>query len=148
MISRSKNTLVDDLESGKDIDKQTSEQKKERKKKLEEDKAKVRINKTEFSQEVKDLLYQFFLQSYHSNSDRRMRSAKDLEGKFNQLRKLIEQGQDAKRVIQQSIENNWNALYDLRPVNKTNKSHEASTAICKEPTEEELKAWKESDLHF
>lgn len=148
MINRSTNTLVDDLESVKDIDKQTSEQKKERKKKLEEDKAKARINKTEFSQEVKDLLYQFFLQSYHSNSDRRMRSAKDLEGKFNQLRKLIEQGQDAERVIQQSIENNWNALYDLRTVNKTDKSHEASRAICKEPTEEELKAWKESDLHF
>ena len=123
MVYREQRKLSHELSDGdRYIAEQISNQKKERKAKSEEDKARARINKTEFSDKVKDLLIEFFLQSYHSDSDRRMKSAKDLEGKFIQLRNLIEQGYDAEKVVQQSIDQKWNAFYYLQKHPSGNKS--------------------------
>ena len=144
-VYKEKPTLTHDLDDG---DKYIAEQKRERKKLSEEEKAIAKIDKTEFTDDVKELLKQFFTQSFYSKSDRRIKRASDLTGKIEKLRQLIKAGEDPIKVIQQSLDNSWNAFFEYKEKIVTNSTHEASEAIYKEPTAEELKAWRESDLHF
>ena len=107
---KEQNKLEDTLASGEVID----EQKKVKKKLSEEDKADKKIDKTSYSDDVKDLLKQFFRQSFYSQDVKRMRSASDLTGKLMRLDELVRKGEDATKVIQQSIDNNWNAFYEYK----------------------------------
>lgn len=115
-VYKKREILSDDLESGKAID----EQKKEKKKLSEEEKAYKKIDKTSYSEEIKDMLKQFFSNSYHSTSERRMRHASDLDSRLTKLNNLVKSGQDMKKILQQSLDFGYHSFWEI---NSNNSSH-------------------------
>lgn len=124
-LYKAKATLTDDLESGKSID----EQIKVKKKQTEEERADKKIDKTSYSDKVKELLKRFFRQSYYSKDVKRMKSASDLTGKLMRLDELVKKGEDPIKVVQQSIDMNWNAFYEYKEQAKAKSYSDHSDGI-------------------
>ena len=104
--------LTDDLESEKEI----VAQKKERKKKSEYEKCQDEINNSEynFNDELKEVLREHLDMSFHSKDPKRIKSRGNYIQKLRALSQLIKKGNDGVKVVQQSIDRNWNAFYEVK----------------------------------
>lgn len=132
-LYKAKSTLTDDLESGKSIDEQT----KVKKRQTEEEKADKKIDKTSYSDKVKELLKQFFRQSFYSKDVKRMKNASDLTGKLMRLDELVKKGEDPIKVVQQSIDMNWNAFYEYKEQAKVKSYSDHSDGIIAQTLSQE-----------
>lgn len=132
-LYKAKATLTDDLESGKSIDEQTNVKKRQ----TEEERADKKIDKTSYSDKVKELLKIFFRQSYYSKDVKRMKSASDLTGKLMRLDELVKKGEDPIKVVQQSIDMNWNAFYEYKEQAKAKSYSDHSDGIIAQTLSQE-----------
>ncbi len=101
----SKQTLTDDLQSGKDID----EQKKEKKKISEYDKCYKEIDDRYTDKNINSLLHQHLDWSYHSKDPQRLRSLKVFKKRLDELDKL----DNKEKVIKQSLQKQWHCFYKV-----------------------------------
>lgn len=112
MVYKETKTLRDDLESGKEV----AVQKKERKKQTELDKCVAEIDSEEygFSEDLKELLRDHLNISFHSKDPKRIKSKGNYQQKLRALKQLISKGNDGIKVVQQSIDRQWNAFYEVK----------------------------------
>jgi hypothetical protein len=112
MVYKETKTLRDDLESGKEV----AVQKKERKKQTELDKCIAEIDSEEygFSEDLKELLREHLNISFHSKDPKRIKSKGNYQQKLRALKQLISKGNDGIKVVQQSIDRQWNAFYEVK----------------------------------
>lgn len=101
----SKQTLTDDLQSGKDID----EQKKEKKKASEYDKCYKEIDDRYTDKNINSLLHQYLDWSYHSTDPQRIRNLKVFKKRLDELDKL----DNKEKVIKQSLQKQWHCFYEV-----------------------------------
>lgn len=120
----SKQTLTDDLQSGKDID----EQKKEKKKVSEYDKCVEEINKRYENTSIHILLLQHLDWSYHSKDPQRIRSLKTYKRRLDELDKL----NDLEGSIKQSISKQWHCFYDVAEQKSRRKNTPDNTVVSKQ----------------
>ena len=111
----SRNTLSDDLESGKDID----EQKKEKKKASEFEKCHLELD-NRYEPAIQMLLRDHLNWSYNSKDVNRIKTVKMYRKRLDELDRLTG---DKAKIIQQSIDKQWHCFYEL----KENKSFVRST---------------------
>lgn len=104
----SKNRLSDDLESGEEIKKQTTA----RKKLSKEESCLNIIDKSTYSESVKELLREYFNWNYHSSSPKKIKGTSDLKQKLSRLDQLIKKKYDPKKVIQCAIDNQWYGFFE------------------------------------
>ena len=153
LISRSKTTLVDDLESGKDI----AEQKKAKKKSPKElfrDEC-LEIIEHEYSDSSADLLtdyFNFVSDVKQADSDNKMKVVKTVSAwrkKLDKLEELVKEGYDCEKLIKQSLRNKKYVFYPLESVDKNsqynNQSNKFETCdvIPTQMTHEEILAEKQ-----
>lgn len=120
----SKQTLTDDLQSGKDID----EQKKEKKKISEYDKCVEEINKRYENTSIHILLLQHLDWSYHSKDPQRIRSLKTYKRRLDELDKL----NDLEGSIKQSISKQWHCFYEVSEQRPRRKNTPDNTVVSKQ----------------
>ena len=153
LISRSKTTLVDDLESGKDI----AEQKKAKKKSPKElfrDEC-LEIIEHEYSDSTADLLtdyFNFISDPKQANSDNKMKVVKTVstwKKKLDRLEELVKEGYDCEKLIKQSLRNKNYVFYPLESVDKNSQynnqsnKYETCDVIPTQMTHEEILAEKQ-----
>lgn len=108
----SKNTLTDDLQSGKDID----EQKKDKKKTSEYDKCLAEIDRRYDDPNIYSAVLNHLEWSYNSKDPNRIKTLKTLVKRLDELDKLIlgRTTDVAVKIIQQSIDKKWHCFYEIK----------------------------------
>lgn len=126
-VYKKRESLNDDLESGKDIDKQKSDQRKSPKDKFKDECLDI-IDK-EYSDETKDLLIEYFdfVSSVPEDKDnlcKRVKTVKAWRHKLDRLNELVKDGYDPIAIIQQSLDKKQYVFYPLQSVQKKSKGKE------------------------
>ena len=137
-IYKKKETLNDDLCSGKDIDEQTKVRKKESK----YDKCLVEIDKRDFSDEEKLLLREHIQWSFNSADPNRNNEPRKYAKRLDELLKL--KG-DRLQIIQQSIEKQWHCFYEYKETSNTRTYETKQDKIKIRDLEEAKAAMKKKD---
>lgn len=148
-IYKERETLSDDLASGKDIDNQTKSKKKS-KKELDTEECLAMLDS--YSSEIKELLTEYFLfisdrkRALPENKNKVTHKPNIWRSKLDRLDELVNEGYDCAKLIQQSLDNGKYVFYPLVNENqKTNdsyyKNHETSFGVVKEMTAEEKEEW-------
>lgn len=122
----SKQTLTDDLQSGKDIDEHKKEKTKSPKDRFKDEC--LDIIEKEYSDETKDLLIEYFefVTSVPENKDnlcKRVKTVKQWRHKLDRLDDLVKEGYDCKKIIQQSLEKKQYVFYPLQSVQRNSKTY-------------------------
>lgn len=126
-VYKKREVLNDDLQSGKDIDKQKSDQRKSPKDKFKDECLDI-IDK-EYSDETKDLLIEYFdfVSSVPEDKDnlcKRVKTVKAWRHKLDRLNELVKDGYDPIAIIQQSLDKKQYVFYPLQSVQKKSKGKE------------------------
>lgn len=137
-IYKKKETLNDDLCSGKDIDEQTKVRKKESK----YDKCLVEIDKRDFSDEEKLLLREHIQWSFNSADPNRNNEPRKYAKRLDELLKL--KG-NRLQIIQQSIEKQWHCFYEYKETSNTRTYETKQDKIKIRDLEEAKAAMKKKD---
>lgn len=132
-----KETLRDDLESGKDID----EQKKEKKKTSEYDKCLVEIDNRYEDPDVYMSLVNHLEWSYNSKDPKRIKTAKIYSKRLDELDKLTG---DKVKIVQQSIDKQWHCFYELQTSNNRRGGETLKNDIVTTNVEEAQRLWDEA----
>lgn len=116
-IYKKKETLNDDLESGKDIDKQKNDKRKSPKDKFRDEC--LDIIEKEYSDETKDLLVEYFefvtaVPEDKSNLCKRVKTVQQWRHKLDRLDDLVKDGYDCRKIIQQSLDKKQYVFYPLQ----------------------------------
>lgn len=128
----SKQTLTDELESGKDID----EQKKEKKKISEYDKCYKEIDDRYTDKNINSLLHQHLDWSYHSKDPQRLRNLKVFKKRLDELDRL----DNKEEVVKQSLQKQWHCFYELTEKKSgTRSTKDNSTIVISTLSEKEKK---------
>ena len=128
----SKETLTDDLQSGKDID----EQKKEKKKISEYDKCYKEIDDRYTDKNINSLLHQHLDWSYYSKDPQRLRSLKVFKKRLDELDSL----DNKEEVVKQSLQKQWHCFYNIGKSSSAFISHSDSHIRYQTLSAEEAKA--------
>lgn len=121
-VYKQRNTLSDDLESGKDIDKQKSDKRKSPKDKFRDECLDIIDNvysEKNYSYTVHDLLVEYFefVSAVPENKDnlcKRVKNTKMWKNKLVRLDELVKDGYDPIDIIQQSLDNKAYVFYPLQ----------------------------------
>lgn len=118
-VYKKRESLNDDLESGKDIDKQKSDKRKSPKDKFRDEC--LDIIEKEYSDETKDLLVEYFefvtsVPEDKSNLCKRVKTVQQWRHKLDKLDDLVKDGYDCKKIIQQSLDKKQYVFYPLQSV--------------------------------
>lgn len=132
----SKQTLTDDLQSGKDID----DQKKVKKRITKYEKCLAEIDKREFSEYHKTLLREHLSWSFNSSDPNRNNEPRKYAKRLDELLQL--KG-DLTKIILQSREKKWHCFYEVKQSSSTNKHECFTESIHSTPIEEARAAMEE-----
>lgn len=114
--------LEDKLQSGKDIDAEKQKKKKSPAEKTKDD-CLAEIDKRNYSEDTKELLREYYLWASSGNDVRKIKGINLWRSKLDYLDQLIKQGEDSKKVVQQSIDKKW---YKFEGVNKSSNNSQTS----------------------
>lgn len=120
----SKQTLTDDLESGKDID----EQKKEKKKISEYDKCYKEIDDRYTDKNINSLLHQHLDWSYHSKDPQRLRNLKVFKKRLDELDRF----DNKEEVVKQSLQKQWHCFYEVAEHNTHSRNTVDNSSITRQ----------------
>lgn len=125
-VYKKRESLNDDLQSGKDIDKQKSDKKKSPKDKFKDEC--LDIIDREYSDETKYLLIEYFdfVSSVPEDKDnlcKRVKTVKAWRHKLDRLDDLVKEGYDCRKLIQQSLDKKQYVFYPLQSVQQYKTNH-------------------------
>jgi hypothetical protein len=149
-VYKKRESLNDDLESGKDIDKQKSDKRKSPKDKFKDEC--LDIIEKEYSDETKDLLIEYFdfvtaVPEDKSNLCKRVKTVKQWRHKLDRLDDLVKDGYDCRKLIQQSLDKKQYVFYPLQSVQQY-KAKRGGETLCDEivttNVEEAQRLWDEA----
>ena len=131
-VYKQKQTLSDDLESGKDIAEQKKAEKKSPKDKFREECLDIiddEYSEKNYSYTVKDLLVEYFefVSAVPENKDnlcKRVKTTKAWKHKLVRLDELVKDGYDPIDIIQQSLDKKQYVFYPLQSAQKVSKGKE------------------------
>lgn len=141
-VYKKKETLNDDLESGKDIDEQKKSKKKSPKDKFIDECLDI-IDK-EYSDSTKELLIEYFnfvsaVPEDKDNLCKRVKTVKAWRHKLDKLDKLIKEGYDCNKLIMQSLDQKKYVFYPLQSEHKKSYSDHSDGIIVQTLSQEEAK---------
>lgn len=130
-IYKQKQTLSDDLESGKDIAEQKKAEKKSPKDKFREECLDIiddEYSEKNYSYAVKDLLVEYFefVSAVPENKDnlcKRVKTTKAWKHKLVRLDELVKDGYDPIDIIQQSLDKKQYVFYPLQSTQQKSNKH-------------------------
>ncbi len=131
-VYKQKQTLSDDLESGKDIDEQKKYKKQSPKDKFRDECLDIiddEYSEKNYSYTVKDLLVEYFefVSAVPDNKDnlcKRVKNTKMWKNKLVRLDELVKDGYDPIDIIQQSLDKKQYVFYPLQSTQKVSKGKE------------------------
>jgi biotin operon repressor len=131
-VYKQKQTLSDDLESGKDIAEQKKAEKKSPKDKFRDECLDIiddEYSEKNYSYTVKDLLVEYFefVSAVPDNKDnlcKRVKNTKMWKNKLVRLDELVKDGYDPIDIIQQSLDKKQYVFYPLQSAQKVSKGKE------------------------
>ena len=126
----SRNTLTDDLQSGKDID----EQKKTKKKTSEYDKCLAEIDKRYEDPKLYAVVMNHLDWSYNSKDPNRIKTLKTYIKRLDELDNL---SGDKIKIVQQSIDKKWHCFYEVKQQTTKSYSDHSDGIITQRLSQEE-----------
>lgn len=127
-VYKQRNTLSDDLESGKDIDEQKKSKKKSPKDKFRDECLDI-IEKqfVMYPAHISDLLADYFdfisaVPDDKENLPKRVKTVSSWKKKLHKLVELVSEGYDIEKLIQQSLDNKAYVFYPLQSTQSKSKS--------------------------
>lgn len=152
-VYKKRETLNDDLESGKDIDEQKKSKKKSPKDKFRDECLDIIDNEyseKNYSYAVKDLLVEYFdfVSAVPENKDnlcKRVKTVTAWKHKLDKLDELVKEGYDPIDIIQQSLDKKQYVFYPIQQHSKSSASHHEcfEDTVKSTPIEEARQAMKE-----
>ena len=141
-VYKQRNTLSDDLESGKDIDEQKKSKKKSPKDKFRDECLDI-IEKqfVMYPAYISDLLADYFdfvsaVPDDKENLPKRVKTVSAWKKKLHKLVELVTEGYDIEKLIQQSLDNKAYVFYPLQSIQSQHKSKENLSDTIKVNTQE------------
>lgn len=147
-VYKKRESLNDDLESGKDIDKQKSDQRKSPKDKFRDECLDI-IDK-EYSDETKELLIEYFefvtaIPEDKDNLCKRVKTVKAWRHKLDRLDELVEDSYDPIAIIKQSLDKKQYVFYPIQSTQKVLKGKETlSDRLVGTDLEDAKRRWQEA----
>lgn len=142
--------LTDDLKSGADIDKEKQSKKKSPKEKTDE-KCLAEIDAQSYDVSTKELLKEYYLWASSGNDARKIKSYNLWCSKLDALSQLVKKGEDARAVIQQSLDNKWYKFVEVEVKTVKNGRKQLESLEDKIefiPLEEQQRIIAEQESHY